>query len=382
MHTSPVHRSLAFLLVCSTLIACRTGGTASSNSVVTQTAAHPSGSSQSVHLDAAVPGTDEAAPVTLAQDAMARARARAASIEVSPAAIAAWFPQWLVAAVERVTHGLPAPSAPRFDGDVVLWFVALPAAETTLSADLREAVCNEVQRAEPRIVCESDIAELRGISRARWVFAWRTDGAPPRADLATPLRALSRVGDALCIRSIERTMHTVELAVTARDLAALGRGLALATSAPRMSTLVLVRAENRGSEVRAELSWPTDQANRSTGHLEDDPWPVRCEGAVHVLQDDATALRALFALRGTVGRGAVIERASRQWVVTVGDRVGDAEIVAIGETSVRVRRLVQGRPREFALRWEGSGSEATADHRPPVLLPSEPAQGLPQSVRR
>jgi hypothetical protein len=304
------------------------------------------------------------------------------SIEVTPAAVAAWFPQQLVATVDRVAHGLPAPSAPQFNNDVVLWFVALPPAETTLSADAREAVCNEVQRQEPRIVCESDAADIRGVSRARWVFAWRSDGPPPRPNLATPLRALAHVGDALCVRSFERTMHTVEIAVTSRDLAALGRALALATNGPRMSELVLVRAENRGSEVRAELSWPTDRADRSTGDLESDAWPARCDGASHVLQEDATSLRALFALRGAVTRGAVVERAARQWVVTVGDHVGDAEIVAISDGSLRVRRAVRGRPREFDLRWEGSGPETPTDRRPPIVLPTDPARGLPQNVRR
>ncbi|MFO0560484.1 MAG: hypothetical protein U0269_20890 [Polyangiales bacterium] len=384
MHTPRVRRSLGLFVVHCALIACRPGEATSSNNAVSRANADNSGSSRPIavaHADAAQAAADAAAPASV-PDAISRARTRAASVEVTPAAIAAWFPQRLVATVERVAHGLPAPSAPQFNNDVVLWFVALPPAETTLSADQREAVCNEVQRQEARIVCESDAADIRGVSRARWVFAWRTDGAPPRPNLATPLRALTHVGDALCVRSFERTMHTVEIAVTSRDLAALGRALALATNGPRMSELVLVRAENRGTEVRAELSWPTDRADRSTGELEGDAWPARCDGASHVLQDDATSLRALFALRGTVARGAVVERASRQWVVTVGDRVGDAEIVAINDQSLRVRRAVRGRPREFDLRWEGSGPEAPTDHRPPILLPSDPARGLPQNVRR
>jgi hypothetical protein len=383
MHTRHVRRSFGLFLFHSALIACRPGEANSTSGAATRTVADNSGSSQRVLADAAVPlATDASAATTTEPDAISRASSRATSIEVTPAAIAAWFPQRLVATVERVARGLPAPSAPQFNNDVVLWFVALPAAETTLSADQREAVCNEVQRQEPRIVCESDAADIRGVSRARWVFAWRTDGAPPRPNLATPLRALAHVGDDLCVRSFERTLHTVEIAVTSRDLAALGRALALATNGPRMSELVLVRAENRGTEVRAELSWPTDRADRSTGDLEGDAWPARCDGASHVLQDDATSLRALFALRGTTVRGAVVERASRQWVVTVGDRVGDAEIVAISDQSLRVRRAVRGRPRELDLRWEGSGHDAPTDRRPPILLPTDPARGLPQNARR
>lgn len=386
MHTPRVRRSLGFFFVHCALIACRPGEPSSSNNATARPVADNSGSSQSVpRSDASdAASTDASAAVAPSReaDAIARARSRAASLEITPAAIAAWFPQRLVTTVERVAHGLPAPSAPQFNNDVVLWFVALPPEEVTLSADAREAVCNEVQRTEPRIACETDAADIRGVSRARWVFAWRSDGGPPRANLATPLRALAHVGDALCLRTFERTMHTVEIGITSRDLASLGRALALATNGPRMSELVLVRAENRGTEVRAELSWPTDRADRSTGDLEADAWPARCDGAGHVLGDDATSLRALFALHGTTTRGAVVERASRQWVVTVGDRVGDAEIVAITDQSLRVRRAVRGRPREIDMRWEGSGPEAPTDHRPPILLPTDPVRGLPPNARR
>lgn len=335
-----------------------------------------------VALDASSASADSAAPPVSVRDAIAAARARAGTLELTPSAVSAWFPQKLLAIVEQSTHALAAPSAPQFNDDVVLWSVALPAAELTLSADARAAVCVEVHRAEPRVACETDAADIRGIERARWAFAWRSSDPMPRANLATPLRALAHIADGPCLRSFERTLHTVEIGITARDMNGLGRALALLTAAPRMSELILVRAENRGSEVRAELSWPTDRADRSTGDLDGDAWPTRCEGSSRVLQDDATALRALFAIRGANARGAVLERASRQWVATVGDRVGDAEIIAVDDRALRVRRSVRGRPREIEMRWEGAGPDApvTQGHTT-IILPRDPVRGLPTGVR-
>jgi hypothetical protein len=376
MHTAAVRRSLT--LLCSfALVHCRPG-----EATLTTTPQPARTSGAAVAPDAGPSAVADAATAPPpARDALALVRARAEGLERTRAQVAAWFPMQMLAIIERTTRGLAALSAPQFNGDLVLWSVALPAAETTLDADARDAVCTEAQRAEPRVLCETDAVEIRGVERARWVFAWKVDGAPPRANLATPLRALARAGGSVCLRSIERTLHTAEIAISAPDIAALGRTLALMSAAPRMSELVLVRTENRRTELYAELSWPTDRADRSTGELEGDAWPTRCDGASHVLQDDATSLRALFTLGGTTTRGAVVERASRQWVVTVGDRVGDAEIIAIDERALRVRRTVRGRPRELELRWEGGGPDAATDRRPPLILPTDPARGLPPGVR-
>jgi hypothetical protein len=311
------------------------------------------------------------------RDAIAVARERVAGVELSPAEWAAWFPMRMLEVVARVTNQLPAPSAPQIQGDVTLWPIALPPAETTMRVDEREQVCDEAHHVEPRVVCESDVVELRGVERGRWVFAWRSDGPPPRANLATPLRALARLGDRLCLRSMTRTLHTIELSVTARDLRALGEALALLTSAPRMHELVLVRAEQDGGELRAELSWPTDRVDRSSGDLLEDRWPARCGGRARLLEGDATSLRALVPLRGAHAQGALIERASRQLVVTVGDVVGDAEIEAITEQALRVRRIVRGRARSWTIPWSGAGVDPPRERRPPVLLPPEPARGLP-----
>lgn len=369
------------------LFSCRDGDATTAASTTTLAAPTSSGDVRpSRHAesspDAASGATDASSAVGPSRDALASARARASTLEVTPSAEAAWFPQKLLAIIEQSAHALAAPSAPQFNEDVMLWSVALPAAEVTLSADARAAVCAEVHRAEPRIACETDAADIRGIERARWAFAWRTSGAMPRPNLATPLRALARIADGPCLRSFERTLNTVELGISARDVEGLGRALALLAAAPRMTELILVRTEHHGTELRAELSWPTDRVDRSSGDLEGDSWPPRCEGSARVLQDDATALRALFMIRGASARGAVLERASRQWVATVGDRVGDAEIIAIDERALRVRRTVRGRPRELEMRWEGAGREATAIRgHSTILLPTDPARGLPPGVR-
>jgi hypothetical protein len=313
---------------------------------------------------------------------MAAARTRVDALEVTPGEVSAWFPMRIIEVIARTSGGLPAPSAPRFERDAVLWSVALPPVEHTLGASEREAVCTEMQRIEPRIACETDAATLQGTERARWVFAWRSPDPLPRANLATPLRALSRVGDRACLRSFERTLHTVELGITTRDLRGLGETLALLAAAPRLADLVLVRAENRPGDVRAELSWSTDRADRAVIDMQDDSWPTRCGGRSELLAGDATALRALFAARGTRAQGAVIERASRQWIVTVGDRVGDAEVLAVGERALRVERSVRGRPRAFELPWSGSGADEAGANRPVLALPPEPVQRLPVPLPR
>lgn len=335
-------------------------------------------------VDAATTAPPEDASVarpSATRDTLELAFSRAQSAPVSSAEDAAWFPSRVIEVVARASHGLPAPSAPRLRDDVTVWPIALPAAETTLSLDARVAVCVDVQRVIPAVVCETDTAELRGIERARWVFAWRSDGPPPRPNLATPLRALARLGQRVCLRAAERTLRTVELEVSARDLGALGEALAFVASAPRMAELVLVRAENRGNEIRAELSWPTDRADRTAGDLANDPWPRRCDERTDVLSGDATSLRALAPLRGAQARGVIVERASRQFIVTVGDRVGDAEIEAIEDNVLRVRRTVRGRARSISLAYQGAGTNPANDPRPPLILPPEGSRGLPERTR-
>jgi len=358
--------------------ACRPGEGDDRTASVSRSA----GSASSAVVDASPPVvdasvTDAASAASATRDTLALASARASGGPVSTAEDAAWFPLKVLEVIARSAHGLPAPSAPALREDVTVWTVALPAAETTLSLDARVAVCVEVQRALPAVACETDVAELRGIERARWVFAWRSDGPPPRANLATPLRALSRLGPGVCLRSAERTLRTLELSITANDMASLGEALALLTVAPRMAELVLIRAENRGTEIRADLSWPTDRADRTAGDLRSDPWPRRCGERAEVLAGDATALRALTALSGTPARGVIVERASRQFIVTVGDRVGDAEIESIDDARVRVRRAVRGRAQSISMPFQGAGTNPAREARPPLVLPPEPARGLP-----
>lgn len=296
------------------------------------------------------------------------------------AEIAVWNQFRLTALIARMMHEYPAPTAPRFEQEVYSLSLVLPPSPTVPSAGVREAVCEELRRSQPAIVCLADTVELSGAERVRWSFAWRVEGANPVVDLGVPLRALSQVGSRVCVKSIELTAHTMELSLQAPDRGAIIEALALLAAAPRMSEIVVVRFEPNPAGILAVLSWPTDRADRSQFTLGPDHWPTRCEGHSEVLANDATALRAtqtFVQTPPTEDAGAVLERASRRFLVTVGDRVGDAEITAISQASVRVRTIGSpptARVRERVLRAERSLTDVAPPNnrsrRP--LLPPEP----------
>ena len=313
----------------------------------------------------------------------ALARTEAAAREPIPAEIAVWNPFRLIGLISTTMRDFAAPTSPRFEQEIASLSLVLPPSPIVASLAEREVVCVEAHRLDERIVCVADIVELSGAERARWSFAWRVSGPNPPTDLGVAVRALSRLGDRLCVREIELTARTMELTIQTPDRARMVESLALMASAPRMSEVFVVRFEPNASGVLAVLSWPTDRADRTIGTLGIDQWPARCEGHVAVLGDDATALRATLVLTGTNAQGAILERASRRFLVTVGDRVGDSEITAISQTFVRIRTMSPPRHRERTLTVRAPAVEAATSplNRQRTLLPPEPTLTPPPRFR-
>lgn len=310
-----------------------------------------------------------------------RVRAALEGAAAVPADEAAWFPFRVLSIVARASGELPAPTAPSEREGMVVWSLVMPPTAGERDSSVSEALCDAVRRAEPRIACAADTVTVGATERVRLAFGWRRDSRDVTVDLALPLRALSRLDTGVCLLSAERTLRTVELVVRVPDMRALGTSLALLATVPRLSDLILVRAEPMdgpsGRAIRAQLSWPTDRADRSAGDLGSDPWPLRCED--HVTVADGVrrngSLVPVVLIRGERTRGAVVSLAQREYFVTEGDSLGDAVVVAVTEQGVYVRRGSGRRVRPVFFRFATPPplvSVPSSRRAPRVPLPPEP----------
>ncbi len=346
----------------------------------------PQSSSPTAH-DAGVATDAHSGSVTVrprpVDEGPALARTEAALQEAIPAELAVWTPFRLIGLISTTMHDFAAPTSPRFEQEIASLSLVLPPSPIVASLAERDVVCVEARRLDERIVCVADTVELSGAERARWSFAWRVSGLNPPTDLGVAVRALSRLGDRVCVKAIELTARTMELTIQTPDRARMVESLALLASAPRMSEVFVVRFEPNASGVLAVLSWPTDRADRSVGTMGMDPWPARCDGHVGVLGDDATVVRATMVLTGTNAQGVILERASRRFIVTVGDRVGDAEITAISQASVRIRSAgtTHRRERNLPVRAPAGDTPTSPLNRQRTLLPPEPTLTAPPRFR-
>jgi hypothetical protein len=254
----------------------------------------------------------------------------------------AWLPSRLLGLIAERAGALPVPSAPETSAGVTRW-VLLGVSGTAVAS--LQGVCPELAREVPAVACALDRVELRGARRPRLVLAWRGAGERPAATVGLPLRALSRAGPGLCLVSAQRALRTLDVVLRADSTAALGRALAVLTAVPGLSSVLVARTEPRGGGLEAVLSWPLDRADRERAELDDDPWPARCDGANAVGQEAAAgALPTVVGLvTGARDRGAVVSIAHREWLVTVGDRVGTWTLTAIAAGEVTVRASPQGR---------------------------------------
>jgi hypothetical protein len=290
---------------------------------------------------------------------------------------ALWNSFRVLSVILQATHQLAAPTAPMLEHDIGSISMLLQPTASVASQAERESVCVQLTQSEPRIACNTEAVEMFGAIRARWNFAWRITGPSPSLDVGVALRALSRLRDKLCVQKIELAANTLELTVRSADRAQMGESLALLTSAPRMSDATVVRFEPTAAGVVATLSWPLDRVNREQASLASDAWPMGCDGRVSVLPDDATLLRATQFVRGTVAQGVVLERAARRFFLTVGDRIGDSEIIAIAPQSVRVRirspGSAAGRERVLSITAPTRTDASDPSRTRRTLLPPEPA---------
>ncbi|MDP3275791.1 MAG: hypothetical protein Q8Q09_11385 [Deltaproteobacteria bacterium] len=293
-----------------------------------------------------------------------------------------WVPfAFLQHTLER-TGTLATPVAPRHDGDAWQWSFVLSTGATPPPMAQRDAICSAVAQSAPAVLCAHDEAIVGGAMRPRWRLTWRTSGEAIGGDLATPLRALSRVGSRLCLRSAEVTLRSLEIVVRAPTMAALGESLALMTVIAPLRELIMVRAELHGAEVTALLSLPLSRLDATRATLGDDPWPQRCDGHTRVAEDSRGALHARMAILSSTPtsapRGAIVERSARRFMLTAQDVFGDATIVDHELQRIRVQFQAGRRGRMQWVAIEG-GLAVSLEPRGtmPILMPPEPARGRP-----
>jgi hypothetical protein len=329
------------------------------------------------------PGTTPAlAPTEPA--ASDRVRALLDGTPVVPVDEAAWFPFRVLQIAARVSGELPAPTAPQVVGDTVVWSLVAPVGADR-DAGPRAAVCSEVSRLESRIVCAVDRVTVGAAERARMAFGWRRASGETTADLATPLRALSRLDTGMCLVSAERTLRTLEIRVRAPSVQALGTSLALIAAAPRLSDLILLGREAGGGAGGGgvyHLSWPTDRVDRDTGTLGADPWPSRCDEHAMVGGDAPSRARAmaLVSIEGERARGAVVALAQHEWLVTDDDQLGDATVASVTPRGVYLRRGVSPRARPILARFAPRASGSAPSRGPAVQHPGEPGRLPPVHI--
>ncbi|MEZ4411212.1 MAG: hypothetical protein R3A52_32735 [Polyangiales bacterium] len=260
-----------------------------------------------------------------------------------PASEAAWMPPRVLTAVIAATGVTPAPSAPDRDGDAVRW--SLVTADDVPATRIDRA-CDAVTALDARLACATDRVVASGSERGRVVVGWRVEGDAPPVSWAQPLRALSRFGEGMCLVSAQRTLRTLDLTVRAQSPQLLSRALAVMATAPRLSDLILVRAEPEGEGLRVVLSWPLSRARDPRADLGDDAWPTRCDGAATVAGDAATGTvpTALEFIAGARAQGALMSAGRAAWAVTVGDRVGGSAVSAIDASGVTVQMPRRARP--------------------------------------
>ena len=290
-------------------------------------------------------GARDAAVVAAPERRDAVATLAALSPEPFDAASSPWVPALAMRAMLQTSTDLPTPGAPRSHGDRVTWELLLGG--RGLAAG--DGVCAAVRTAEPRVACACDEVEHAGRRRTRVVLLWREAAGPAPISRVQPLRALARLARRVCLLSVQRTAETLDLDLRADDERALGETLALLTVSPGLHALITVRVEPAATGLRATLSGPVTRA--TDDGLGDDPWPQRCEGTSDV---------GVGALRGTLpvarswvpgarAQGAVLTAGRLAWVVTVGDRVANAEVRRIDATGVTLR--LPGVAREVRRGW-------------------------------
>ncbi len=262
---------------------------------------------------------------------------RATALTHAPLTVdeSAWVRSRLLRAVARATGTLLAPTAPEVRDGVSTWTLV---ADVAVEPQRLAGACDAASREERRVACVTDVVTWAGAERARVIFAWRAPVERPPLTLAQPLRALSRLGDGLCLAHAERTPRTLDLTVRARDADAVGRALAVLTVVPGLSDLILVREELHGQGVEAVLSWPLDRA-QGVADLAGDTWPTRCDGHSTVGADarPGTAPVVRERVRGTASQGAIVRVGRREWLVTAGDTAAGTAVVGVREVGVMLR---------------------------------------------
>ena len=323
------------------------------------------------------PAIGASASPTSGPSASDRVRAQLDAQPVVPAEQAAWFPFRILEIVIRASGELPAPAAPSFADDRVVWSLVAPATPTPRAASAYTSVCDEVTRVEPRVLCLTDTVAIGATDRVRMAFGWRALPGSVTADLALPLRALGRLSTGACLRSAERSLHTLELRVEVPNVLSLGTTLALLTAVPHLRDLIMVQAENlsgpRGPFLKVTLAWPTDRADRTVGDMGGDAWPARCDehATLGAEVPPRSPLTALAVIRGERARGAVVNLARREWLVTDGDQLGDALVTSVTEQGVYVRRGDSPRARAALMRFTTRPpARGPASHAPPPSGPS------------
>lgn len=334
------------------------------------------------HVLAALLATTTAPAAVLAQAAPSpsaelRVRAQLDSAPQVPRGLAAWLPMQVLQGLAQSTGELAAPTSPRARDGSMVWSYLLPLRRDVSPPDAarQQALCAPLRALQPGVQCEADLVSADAGRRERVVVGWRLgDGSFPQ-DLGLPLRALARLGGRVCLRSAERSLHTVELDLWMPDAQTLGRTLAFMASVPGLSGLVLMSSEPLEGGLRTRLLWPTDGVERASGTLGDEPWPARCHEHARVAVD-APAREAILVrahLSGARAHGAVVAAHGREWFVTEGDQVGDGTITSATAAGILARRG-RGRPARLAERAESpsAAGPSTGARRPSSVVPLPP----------
>ncbi len=339
------------------------------------------------------PPTASASPAPSAGPTAAdRVRERLAALTPAPPNVSAWIPFEIIDTVDRVAGELGASSAPEIHEDRVVWSLVIPAGPRAPEPASFQGVCDELTRTNAHLACAVDAVAVGATDRVRLAFGWRREPGRMAADLALPLRALARMHTGACLVSAERTARTLEIKLQVPDVPALGRTLARLTSLTPLNDLFLVGMQPanlaHGTAESVTLSWPTDRVDRERADLGTDPWPTRCDER-EAMSREAPAhspLTPLVFVRGERARGAVVNIARREWLVTEGDTLGDARITAVSDRGVYVARLDRPRARPTLTRFmpqpahgpAGPGSRGASPLQPVrIPLPPEPPAPLP-----